>query len=222
MRTKNLHFGKRLSVMVITMIMLIIGSMFANGSAAFAAEADQAEVSAAALAKHQAIVASVSEGTREGFELVDEFTTVETDGVLATTKIYAKQGAMPYSTESGTQTYYAEKVFTLTLAKTKWVKIWVEGTFTWNGKTATVNEKTADGDADEAQHPSSIHITQKTDLIAKGDCGTNFLFNKKYAYVERGCTATNDMSTHDFKLRFTVDCSGKYSTDPSKADVKEQ
>ncbi len=191
-----------------------------NGSAAFAAEADQAEVSAAALAKHQAIVASVSEGAKEGFELVDEFTTEESDGVLATTKIYVKQGAMPYSTESGTKTYYAEEVFTLSLAEFKWVKIWVEGTFSWDGKTARVTDTF--GDADVAKRPTSIHITDKPHWTHDDNCGTNFLFGNKYAYVEQRCTATNDISTNDFKLRLKVNCKGKVSTDPSKADVTEK
>lgn len=219
MRTKNLHFGKRLSVMVITMIMLIIGSMFANGSAAFAAEADQAEKDAAALAKHQAIVASVSEGAKEGFELVDEITTEESDGVLATTKIYAEQGVMPYSTESGTQAYRAEVVFTESLANFKWVRIWVEGTFTWNGETAYVSETY--GKAVEATNPTSIEITDNPKWTYGSDRGTNFLFNKKYAYVEKCCTATNGNTTHDYKLRLTVDCSGKYSTKPSNAVVSK-
>ncbi len=217
MRTKTMQFGKRLLAAFMTAIFLMAAFMFVGGSTASAAEIDQAKINAAAMAAHQANVASVLGDVEEGFELVDKFTTEESDGILATTLIYVKQGDAPCSSEWQEKKVTAKKLFTLSYANYKWVTLTVWGTFSWNGETAKVSG--ADGTAEAID--KGIEITKEFDAVSKSDCGDNSWFGNKYAYVEKRCSATNGHNDNDFKLWLDVNRNGDINTNPGDAEVTE-
>jgi len=219
MRTKAKQFGKRSLTAFMSTIFLMIASVIFGSSTASAAEIDKAEMNATAMAAHQANVEMAVGDVEEGFVLVDKFTTKESDDVLATTLIYEKQGDAPYSTTGWRQKKVtAVKVFTLSMAKFKWVKITVWGTFSWNGETANVSN--ADGVADVAD--KGIKMTDNPDADNDSDCGSNALLGNKYAYVEKRCSATNGRNERDFKLWLDVNRNGDVNTDPGDAEVTEE
>lgn len=218
MRTEISGLTKKLLAMVTTVIMLIGATMFIGSTTVYAANAETAEVSDDKLAAHLAVVEEAFSDVEDGYELISEITTQEDGDMLATTRIYARQEAVTYSSDWTYKHFKAERVYTESLAEFPWVKIYVEGDFRWDGETAYVsNEK---GDAVVAHNPSTITIKDKTEAEGYSDCGSNFLFGNKYAYIEISATAINNLGTTiDYSLELVVNRKGKAHTNPSGGDI---
>ena len=215
MKTRISQFTKCFWTRFMAVILLVSTFMLISGTTASAAEIDTSKVTAEDIAAHKEITEVAFSDVGDGLELVSEITSLEGDGIIATTRIYKKQVAVPYSSEWTSDYFEALKVFTESNAKFEWVTIYVWGNFRWNGTTAYVDE--GDGIAYVTNDRSTVRITKDPKAEKFSDCGSNVLFGNKYAYVEKKATATNDITTKEFELELVVNRNGKPHTNPSGA-----
>lgn len=99
MKTKNSQFTKDFWTKFVAVILLISAFMLIGSTTASAAEINKPEISAEDMAAHLEVVEAVSTGAEDGLVLISEITTLEGDGTIATTRIYEKDVAAPYSSE---------------------------------------------------------------------------------------------------------------------------
>ncbi len=217
MKTKKFQTAKGLLAKLMALVILIGTIMLVGGTSAVAADVEKTEISAEDLAAHLEFVNKVATDLGDEYTLISDVTTLDDDGMLATTRIYKKPIYSIQATNSSSSHVYAERIFTESKAKFKWVKINAEGDFTWDGETAYVYR--ARGDAVPATNPSSVRVTSNPPAVGHPDCGSNFLFGNKYAYIEKKATATNDITTIDYTFELVVNRNGDAHTNPSGGTI---